>query len=124
MIAVAACGTATAPGGGGEPTGQAKPRVSLTFRLANFPANHPAHWTLRCDPPGGSHPDPAAVCAPLLRMKNPFAPLPKRTVCPMIMVSSRAILVTGTWFGSPVHRSIIDGGCDLGLFEKLTALLG
>ena len=39
----------------------------------------------------------------------------------MIMVSSRQIVVTGTWFGQKVDRVIIDGECDLGLAPALEA---
>jgi hypothetical protein len=40
-------------------------------------------------------------------------------MCPMIMVSGKQIVVDGTWFGKKVHRVIIDGSCDLGIFNSL-----
>jgi len=130
---LAGCGTAKAPGGGSSGTGSAghsgasQSKIALTFTLANVPGHAPTSWTLRCDPPGGSHPDRAAAeCAALLHMKhtkNPFAPLPKRKNCPMIMVSDKTITVTGRWFGQRVHRVIMDGTCDLGLFNSVNKII-
>jgi hypothetical protein len=37
----------------------------------------------------------------------------------MILRSNRRIVVTGTWFGTKVHRLLVDGGCDMTLFSKL-----
>ena len=39
------------------------------------------HATLRCGPPGGSHPHPAAACAALARLAHPFAPKPAGVMC-------------------------------------------
>jgi len=122
VVAVAGCGLASstgAPGtGAGSPPTQAA-KVSLTITVTNGPGSKPVHWTLRCDPAGGTHPDPARTCGMLLAVKNPFAPRPIHVMCPMIMESSRQAVVTGTWFGRPVNRVVIDGGCDLGLWSKI-----
>lgn len=132
-VALSGCGSAAVPGSGAPPasgasgqaaSGQAK--VSLTVTVINGPGTAPSHWTLRCDPPGGSHPNPAAICRALLHMRTtvPFAERPKRMMCPMIMISNRRIIVSGTWFGTQVrHRVIIDGGCDVGLFGAMDKLL-
>jgi len=132
-MVLAGCGTAASPGQGSAGTGSAgspvapRSRVELTFTLANVPGQAPRSWTLRCEPPGGSRPARAAAeCAALLRMKhqkNPFAPLPKRQNCPMIMVSDKTITVTGSWFGERVHRVIMDGTCDLGLFNSVNKII-
>jgi hypothetical protein len=133
---LAACGTATTPGagnsgtpgtgastrpGGGtssSPATAAQAKVALSFTVSG-PNTATAHWTLRCDPPGGTEPDAAAACAALLRLKQPFIIQPRHIMCPMIMPSARRIVVTGTWFGQKVHRIVVDGGCDLGLFGTL-----
>ena len=82
------------------------------------------HGLLRCEPTGGSVPDAATACRVLLAMKhNPFAPVPRRAVCPMIMARNGQILLTGTWFGKPVYRVVADGGCDLVLFGELARVL-
>lgn len=128
-VALSGCGTAAAPGSGASSSGgsTAPAKIALTFTVTNGPGAAPRHWTVRCDPPGGTHPDPAATCSALLRMrmrmKEPFATRPKRMICPMFLVSGRQIVVTGTWFGAQVRRVIIDGGCDLSLFETMDKLL-
>ncbi|HVB45282.1 MAG TPA: SSI family serine proteinase inhibitor [Streptosporangiaceae bacterium] len=115
--AATGCGSAAAPG-----TGTASPlpaKVAISFTISGAPGTAAEHGTLQCEPPGGSIADPATACNTLLALKQPFAPLPRRIVCPMIMASSRQITVTGTWFGEKVHRVVIDGGCDLTLFGTL-----
>jgi hypothetical protein len=120
LIAVAGCGTASESHTGG----MAKPpKATLSLRLVTKSGSAPKHWTLRCDPAGGTAPDPASTCRTLMRMKEPFAPPKKHMMCPMIMVSSRQIVVTGTWFGQKVDRVIIDGECDLGLYNSLHKII-
>jgi Subtilisin inhibitor-like len=123
-IAVTGCASGSSGGGasngGSGSDGSAPAKVSLTFQVTHG-AGSPAfqHWTLHCDPAGGTHPAPAATCASLLKLKNPFAPQNKHMNCPMILRSDRRIVVTGSWFGQKVHRVVLDGGCDLGLYAKL-----
>ena len=114
--AIAVTGCASSGSGGG---GTAKPaKVSLTFQVTHGSGPAFQHWTLRCDPAGGTHPAASATCASLLTLKDPFAP-PKRMNCPMILRTDRRIVVNGVWFGKEVHRVILDGGCDMALFTKL-----
>jgi hypothetical protein len=122
-IAVAACGTASAPAGAG-PGPRPGAKVDLAFRTSARPGSASVHKTLRCDPLGGTVTHTAAACRVLLRMRhNPFTPRPKRTICPMIMEAGGQIVVTGTWFGQPVHRVVIDGECDIALFGVLHRIL-
>jgi hypothetical protein len=119
--ALVGCGSAAAPGAGGPgPTGQhARPaKATLTVTVTDKADGTVKHWTLRCDPVGGTAPDPAAACKTLFGAKHPFKPLP-HVMCPMIMISGKQIIVDGTWFGQKVHRVIIDGGCDLPFFNSL-----
>jgi hypothetical protein len=119
-VALAGCGTAAAPGSGQSgPSTAATAKVSLTFTLTNGKGQAPKRWTLRCDPAGGSQPHPAAACRALLAMKKPFALPSRHVICPMIVVSDRTIMVTGTWFGQEVRRVITDGACDLNMFDKI-----
>lgn len=119
-VAVAGCsaGAHGGPGGTGAPA-----KVAVKFRFTGGPENPTKLWTLNCEPAGGTHPDPAAACSALLKLKNPFAARSKQIACPMILRSNRKIVVTGTWFGVPVHRVVIDGGCDLELFSALDKIL-
>jgi Subtilisin inhibitor-like len=115
--AAAACGSASSPGGVSRP---AAPKVSLNITVTAAPGSPAQHWTLTCDPAGGTHPDPAAACAELQRVQGgPFAPQPKGIECPMILASSKAATFQGTYFGQPVNTTIRDGGCTLNRWAQL-----
>lgn len=128
-LALTACGSVAAPSAaGGSGTGgsgsaasspAAAPRASLTITVLNGPDKKIRHWTLQCDPAGGTHPHAAQACGALLALKNPFAPIRAGQECPMILASSRRVTFAGTWFGAKVDRTIIDGGCDLASWLKL-----
>jgi hypothetical protein len=130
MALLAACGSVAAPGGGSGAGGAgggtapaAAPKGSLTMTVQNGPGKPINHWTLTCDPAGGTHPDAAAACRQLQAMKDPFATVKSTTVCPMILASARRATFTGTWFGQKVSRTIIDGGCDLGRWSALSQVM-
>ncbi|HUC58962.1 MAG TPA: SSI family serine proteinase inhibitor [Streptosporangiaceae bacterium] len=117
---LAACGTATAPGSGAGSKSAPKPsKVDLSVRIIHGKGSGPTHWTLHCQPAGGTAPDAVAACKAILGVKHPFAPVSKVKVCPMILASAEQIVITGTWFGHKVDRVIVDGECDIGLFNNL-----
>ena len=127
-VLAAACGSTAAPAAspphGGTSTGTAgttaSAKASLDITLAG-PATGSVskHWTLRCDPAGGTAPDPAAACARLTGVKDILDPQPVHVMCPMIMADARSYLLSGTWFGRPIHLTIVDGGCQLGRWAQL-----
>jgi hypothetical protein len=41
----------------------------------------------------------------------------------MLLRSNKKIVVTGTWFGITVHRIVVDGGCDVALFDSLNKII-
>lgn len=121
--ALTACGSAASssggsPSSGGDP-GAAAPKVSLTITVTGTPGSPARHWTLTCDPAGGTHPDPAAACAALLRAKGPSYAQPKGLMCPMILASARVATIQGTYYGQPVHSTIRDGGCTMSKWAQL-----
>ncbi len=129
-ILAAACGSSAAPGGstarGASPpvsstsastTSAAK--VSLTIAVTGGVTTKADHWTLRCEPTGGTFPNPALACAKLLKLKTLFFPAPVHVMCPMIMADAKSYLVNGTFLGKKVHESIVDGGCELGRWHEL-----
>jgi Subtilisin inhibitor-like len=116
----AACGSAAAPSSGGgsqsstssHTTSAAK--ISLSVSFSGSAGIAPEHYTLRCEPAGGTVSDPVAACAKLMkRGASLFGPMPAQIACPMIMASARRITVTGRYLGRPVHELVVDGGCDL-----------
>jgi hypothetical protein len=124
-LTVAGCGSVAAPGAAGPAgaggTAAKTPKVSVDLSITHGTGTKAVHWTLRCEPAGGTDPDPAAACKTLLGVKDPFAAAPRRVhvMCPMILASAEQVTVTGTWFGHKVHRVIVDGGCDLGLWSEI-----
>jgi hypothetical protein len=123
--AVAGCGAQLAPGAshGGKGTtarssGPAKVEVTVSI-LNKKGSGGPTHWTLHCQPVGGTAPDPAAACKALFGVKKQLGQLKKSTMCPMIMISAEQIVLKGKLFGKPVNRVIADGGCDVGIFNSL-----
>jgi Subtilisin inhibitor-like len=115
--AATACGSAAAPGA--SSSGSTAPKVSLDITVSGGKGAPTKHWTLKCDPIGGSHPDAAAACAALLKAKTPFAPAPKGIACPMIMVGAKTAIVKGTYFGKPIDTRFTEGGCDLARWTKI-----
>jgi len=116
--AATACGSKPAPAGVGSAPAPA-PKVSLDITVSTTPNAPSKHWTLQCEPAGGTHPNPAAACAVLLKAKNPFAPLPKGIMCPMIRVGTKTAIVKGTYFGKHIDTTLSPGGCKLAQWEKI-----
>jgi hypothetical protein len=119
--AATACGSAAAPTAAGDPGTTAipaAPKVSLDIKVSGTNTTT-KHWTLRCDPAGGTHPDPAAACDVLLKAKNPFAPVPRGVMCPMIMVGTKVAKVQGTYFGQHIDTTFTEGGCQLPRWAKI-----
>jgi hypothetical protein len=117
--AATACGSTAAPTGAAAPASPAPPKVSLDIRVSGVPGKPTEHWTLQCDPAGGTHPNPAQACAVLLKAKTPFAPVRKGVACPMILASSKTAIVKGTYFGQHVDTTFIQGGCQLARWAKI-----
>jgi hypothetical protein len=116
-VAVAGCSSATGPG-------VAHAKVSLKLQMRDDAGSRGKTLALTCDP-AGDQPAAASACSVLLRLKrkNPFAPIAGGQNCPLLLLSNRKILVTGTWFGVKVHRLVVDGGCDMALFDSLRRVL-
>jgi len=134
LLLVTACGTAAAqrPGAGsaaspttsasspthiGAPASPAK--IALNVTIYSSVTAPPSHYVLRCEPPGGTVPDPAAACARLLAGPSLFGPQPAHMICPMILVAGARALVQGTYLGKPVSETIVEGGCDLQRWAQL-----
>jgi hypothetical protein len=117
--AATACGSTAAPSGAAAPATPVPSKVSLDISVSGGPGKPVERWTLRCDPVGGTHPDPAQACAVLLKAKTPFAPVRKGVACPMILASSKTAKVTGIYFGRHVDTTFIQGGCQLARWAKI-----
>ncbi len=91
----------------------------------NDGAGKVSHWTLTCDPAGGTHPHPALACRTLAAHgKQGLAPVPKGVMCPQIFSGNQTATITGTWKGNPVNASLkLSNGCETGRWRSLSGLL-
>jgi hypothetical protein len=122
LIAAACASAVTACGSTPAASAPAPAKVSLDITVSSTPGAPSKHWTLRCDPAGGSHPDPAAACAVLLKAKAPFAAPSKGIMCPMIRVGTKTAVVKGTYFGRHVDTTFMPGGCGLPVWHQIGAI--
>ena len=137
-LLVAACGSTAAPGSGAASSGTAShgtashgtasqgtastasaAKVSLNVTFVSAGPAGARHWTLRCDPTGGSYPRAATACAELAKSAGIFSPPPVHAMCPMIMASAQRVIVSGVYHGKKLRETIVDGGCDLTRWAKL-----
>jgi hypothetical protein len=128
-IVVTACGSAAAPSSGsatsspnGTPspgTGTQAAKISLSVDVSHGPGTPVVHWTLQCQPAGGTHPDPASACRVLTHAKDPFAPIPRGIMCPMIVAGTKVATVRGSWYGKPINVTISQGGCWLSRWAEV-----
>jgi hypothetical protein len=88
------------------------------------PGATPKRWTLRCDPTGGTHPDAKAACRQLLAAKNPFAPIPRGIMCPMIAAGPQRATISGTFFGQDVASNFARTGCQATKWSQLGDVFG
>ncbi len=82
-------------------------------------------WRLSCDPPGGTHPDPAAACRALDEHgASALPPVPKDRMCTQIYGGAQKATVRGTWRGEQVFaRLSLVNGCEIGRWKALQGLL-
>jgi hypothetical protein len=119
---VTACGSMQAAGGSaasGSTASAHAARVSLTIGVTGEPGAKPERWTLRCDPAGGTHPDPQSACNVLLHAKSPFAAVPGHVMCPMIPAGTKTAVVKGTWFGKHIDTSFNRSACGMLRWRKV-----
>lgn len=80
-------------------------------------------YTLRCNPAGGTLPQPAAACRRLGRLRAPFAPTPNGTACTQIYGGPQIALVTGRFRSHSVHANFSrKDGCEIARWNRLAFL--
>lgn len=112
-LLAAGCGsTAPTPAADGH---SAHPASNATLQVVEkLPGGQTRHWSLRCDPGGGTMPDAATACRLLTTDVTILHPSrATHIMCPMIIAKARTFTITGTWHGTKLHEIVTDGGCDL-----------
>jgi hypothetical protein len=92
----------------------------LVVTVVDGPGEEPQRWTLTCDPPGGTHPDPAGACRVLDDVRAPFAPVPPGMRCLQVYGGPETATITGTWRGVEVDATYRrTDGCEIARWKEL-----
>ena len=126
IVALAACAdgdagsTVTSPEGG-APTSPAK---ALTIGFDPGDGTAPQEWTLTCDPPGGTHPQPEAACAALADLDpTVLDPVPANQACTQIFGGPETATVRGPWNGEDLDASFArNNGCEITRWDAVAGL--
>ena len=108
-------------GCGGGPSGADS---AIDLKLTLWPdgeAGDSVAWTLRCEPPGGDHPDPEAACAALTAVADPFGPVTPPDRCAEIPGGEDDVArLDGDFRGSQVHaRFSRESPCVSGRWDRI-----
>jgi Subtilisin inhibitor-like len=133
LLGVAGCATPAGSGSAGGTSASASPSADdvvladndLLLVLDRGNGTEPERYTLSCiGVPEGDHPDPAAACAHLEGLDDPFAPLPADAVCTEQYGGPETVRITGRWHGEPVEAELSrTDGCRISQWESLGPVL-
>jgi hypothetical protein len=96
--------------------------LTIAFSPGNGATAH--HWTLRCGPPGGTLPQPAAACRRLQAFsEDPFAPVPADAMCSQLYGGPETARVKGVYRGKKVNAVFNRrNGCEIARWKRLSFL--
>jgi hypothetical protein len=82
-------------------------------------------YTLTCDPPGGTHPNPESACEALQELgAEAFAPVPPEVACTQQYGGPMQAQVRGTVGGEAVDaRLAYTDGCEIARWDALAAVV-
>ena len=82
-------------------------------------------WTLSCDPPAGTHPNPLQACTVLAKYgQTALPPTSAHVMCSQIFGGSQTAKITGTWNGKTVTSALSRrNGCETARWKELQGLL-
>jgi hypothetical protein len=85
----------------------------------------PDEWSLTCDPPGGTHPDPEAACAALADLDpDVMAAVPGDQMCTQQFGGPQTATIAGRWDGTDVDASFSrENGCEIARWDALVDVL-
>jgi hypothetical protein len=113
LLAAGCGGTSASSASGGHVATNSASKATLHV-VENIPGGQARHWSLRCDPSGGTMPDAAAACRLLATEATILHPIKATHImCAETSANARTFTITGTWHGTRLHEVVADGGCDL-----------
>jgi hypothetical protein len=97
--------------------------TSLHISVSNTGDLMAKKYTLRCNPAGGTLPQPASACRRLARLKAPFAPTPKNVACTEIYGGPQVALVRGRFRGRAIEAPFSRrNGCEIARWNRVSFL--
>ena len=93
------------PGGAGKPPG--------THR-----------YSLRCNPTGGTVPNPGRACRVLARLPHPFAAVPPHTICSDLALGPQEAEVVGRVRGRSIRAHLdVRDSCEIARWQRVAAIV-
>jgi hypothetical protein len=132
LLGLAACASPAGTGSDSDaastsPTTDAAARADndLLIALDRGDGTETERYTLVCiGAPEGDHPDPAAACAHLEGLEDPFAPLPTDLACTEQYGGPETARITGRWHGQSVDVELArTDGCRISQWDGLGPVL-
>ncbi|MGW1890409.1 SSI family serine proteinase inhibitor [Streptomyces sp. NPDC002004] len=104
------------------------PEDRLTITVEGVGPGADGTYRLLCHPATGDHPRPRTACAQLDKRtvwgKDPFAPVPRGTMCTMQYGGPGTAHIKGIWAGRPVDARFDRGnGCEMARWDALVPVL-
>jgi hypothetical protein len=97
--------------------------TALSIVLSPGDGGAAKHWTLRCEPAGGSLPVAAAACRKLAGLGKWYAPVPDGIACSDIYGGPQTARVTGTYRGRRLWVTFRrSNGCEINRWARVAVL--
>ena len=121
LVAVLAACSAPSP----EPVVSPSAAPAEVLTIVHDDGDEVTTWQLSCDPPAGTHPDPAAACAVLAdRGPAALAPAEPGRMCTQEYGGPDTATVTGRWQGREVDTTFgLRNGCEIARWRALVGVL-
>lgn len=126
LAAVSACGSdgsdAASPGDDASTgSGTSGTGTALTIEVSPGDGARTSTYDLRCDPPGGDHPQPEQACDAIAAAGvDVFDPVPSDQSCTQVFGGPQTATITGTYAGRTVDATFSrSDGCEIDRWERL-----
>ncbi len=97
-------------------------KISVTYVAQDGASTK--HWTLKCNPTGGTHKSAKKACVALLKVKDPFKSSDPNLMCTEQYGGPETAHVQGIWNGKKIRANFSKiNGCEIAKWQKVQALL-
>jgi hypothetical protein len=121
LVGIAICALVLAAVGGALAASPPTTSVRVTYWADSAKPDASVVWTLRCNPSGGSLPQPKRACERIASGAKLFAPVPRGIACTQIYGGPQKARVVGTVLGMRVWATFTrTDGCQIGRWQRLS----